>query len=167
MFFTGVVLSIVVLGVAASYLGRVLTQWAPGFAIATGIISLLAGGAALFGPQLRRYVRKPDIKKRSGPGGAFLYGLFYTVATATTGAGPLLLVLSVVAAVGRPVYGALLSLFYGIGRGLPFLLMGLFAGRIAHWLAGVDRARRIAEVGSGVALIAMAMYFFRLAGQLP
>jgi len=71
-----------------------------------------------------------------------------------------------VAAIGRPVYGALLSLSYGIGRGLPFLLMGLFAGRIAGWLAGLDRARRIAEVVSGVALIAMAFYFFRLASQL-
>ena len=166
MFFLGVVLSMVILGIAASYLGRVLTQWAAGFAIATGGISLMAGVAALSAPLLRRYVRNPDIKKRSGPGGAFLYGLFYTVATATTGAGPLLLVLTIVAAIGRPAYGALISLFYGIGRGLPFLLMGLFAGRIARWLADIDRARRMAEVVSGVALMAMAVYFFRLAGQL-
>lgn len=166
MFFCGVVLSILILGIAAAHLGRLLTRWAAGFAIATGAISLIAGGAALGAPLIRRYVRNPNIKKGSGPGGAFLYGLFYTVATATTGAGPLLLVLTVVAAVGRPTYGALLSLFYGIGRGLPFLLMGLFAGRIARWLAGIDRARRIAEVVSGVALVLMGVYFLRLATQL-
>lgn len=165
-FFVGVVLSIVLLGIAAAYLGRVLTQWATGFAVATGAISMIAGVAALTAPVIRRHVRNPNIKKGTGPMGAFIYGLSYTIATATTGAGPLLLVLTIVAAIGRPVYGAVLSLFYGIGRGLPFLLMGLFAGGIGAWLARFDRARRTVEVLSGLALIVLGAYFVRLSAQL-
>lgn len=165
-FFVGVILSITSLGIAAAYLGRILTQWATGFAIATGVTSLLAGIAVLAAPWIRRHVRSPNIKKGSGPAGAFVYGMSYTVATATTGAGPLLLILTIVAAIGRPVYGAVLSLFYGVGRGLPFLLMGLFAGGIGAWLARFDRARRTVEVLSGFALIAMAIYFLRLSTKV-
>ena len=165
-FFIGVVLSIVSLGTAAAYLGRILTQWATAFAIVTGVTSLIAGIGALAAPWIRRHVRSPKIEKGSGPMGAFVYGMSYTLATATTGAGPLLLMLTVVAAIGRPVYGAVVSLFYGVGRGLPFLLMGLFAGSLGGWLARFDRARRTVEVLSGIALIAMAIYFLRLSSEV-
>lgn len=165
-FFFGVILGILSLGIAAAYLGRILTRYATAFAIIAGLTSILAGTAALAGPWIRRHVRDARIEKRSGAMGAFVYGLSYTVATATTGAGPLLLMLTVVAAVGRPVYGAVLSLFYGIGRGLPFLLMGLFAGGISVWLARFERGRRTVEVLSAVALIAMGIYFLRLSTQV-
>jgi cytochrome c-type biogenesis protein len=165
-FFIGVILSITALGIAAAYIGRILTQWATGFAIATGLTSLLAGLAVLAAPWIRRHVRGPNIRSGSGPAGAFLYGMSYTVATATTGAGPLLLILTIVAAIGRPVYGALLSLFYGIGRGVPFLLMGIFAGGLGAWLARFDRARRTVEVLSGLALVLMAIYFLRLSTRV-
>jgi cytochrome c-type biogenesis protein len=86
----------------------------------------------------------------------------YSVATLTTSAGPLLLLLTVATAVGRPVYGAAISLAYGVGRGAPFLALGLFAGQLGRWLERVERARRPAEVVSGVALLAVAVYFARL-----
>ena len=162
-FFLGVVLSLLVLGTAAAYLGRLLAHWSAAFAIGTGVLSLLAGLAAIFGPQIRRYIPDPEIARHGGVIGAFVYGLGYSVATITTGAGPLLLLLTIAAAIGRPVYGAVLSLAYAIGRGLPFLLLGLFAGTIGAWLARIGTARRIAEVVSGIGLVAVAVYFLRLA----
>lgn len=112
---------------------------------------------------MRRYVPNPEVSQRGGIAGAFLYGLLYIVATVTTSAGPLLLLLTIAAAIGRPVYGAALSLSYAIGRGLPFLVLGLFAGTIGAWLARIGRARRIVEVMSGLALVALAFYFVWLA----
>ena len=53
-FFAGIVLSILALGLAASYLGRLLAEWSVVFALTTAAISLLAGAAALLAPQLRR-----------------------------------------------------------------------------------------------------------------
>lgn len=158
-FFLGIVLSVVALGVAASYLGRLLATWSVGFAIATAAVSVIAGTAALLGPQLRRRVPAPAIHQRAGLGGALLYGLTYTLATVTTGAGPLLLLLTIAAAIGRPAYGAALSLAYGIGRGLPFFFLGISAGALGTWMSRVERWRRAAEVVSGVVLVAIGGYF--------
>ena len=62
---------------------------------------------------------------------------------------------------GRPAYGAALSLTYGIARGLPFLALGLFAGRLSSWIERIEPARRSVEVVSGVALLALSIYFVR------
>ena len=130
------------------------------------MFALVAGLAALFGPIVRRYLPDPEIRKRGGIAGAFMYGFVYSVATVTTSAGPLLLLLTIAAAVGNPLYGAVLSLSYAVGRGMPFLLLGLFAGTVGAWLARIGRARRVAEIVSGVAMIALAVYFIRLAQTL-
>lgn len=166
MFFGGLVLSLVTLGVIASYAGRLMTRWSVAFAIGTATVSLVAGLAAIFGPIIRRRIPDPEISQRSGIAGAFLYGLGFSVATVTTSAGPLLLLLTIAAAIGRPMYGAVLSLSYAIGRGLPFLLLGLFAGVVGTWFARLGRARRIGEIVSGVALVILSLYFFRLAQTL-
>ena len=64
---------------------------------------------------------------------------------------------------GRPFYGAALSLAYAIGRGAPFLLLAAYAGRVQNWLKRVERIRRPFEIASGIALIGVAIYFVRIA----
>lgn len=162
-FFAGVALSLVAIGVAAAMLGRLLAGWNVAFAIATGVVSMSAGMFALAGPLVRARVIRPEVPNRGGIAGAFLYGLLFTLATVTTGAGPLFLLLTVTAAIGRPGYGAVLSLAYAVGRGLPFLLLGLFAGAVGEWLARLERFRRAAEILSGLALVAIGVYFGWLA----
>lgn len=162
----GVLLSILGLGIAASYAGRLFADWSVAFAVITAIVSITAGAAAILAPLIRRRIAAPNVEKRGGMLGAFLYGLAYTLATVTTGAGPLLLLLTIVAAIGRPVYGAALSFAYGIGRGLPFLLLGIFAGAVGSWLARVENLRRGAELSSGIALLAIGGYFAWLARAL-
>ncbi len=151
------------LGTAAAAAGRLLTQWSTVFATGAAALTLLAGVATLFAPWLRRWVPDPAVRQRGGVAGALAYGVTYSVATITTSAGPLVLLLTVAAAMGRPAYGLGLSLAYGVGRGLPFLALGLFAGRVGAWLERVERARRTAEIVSGVALIALSVYFIRFA----
>ncbi len=159
-------MSLLALGIAASYAGKLFSRWSAAFAVGAAVFALAAGLAALFGPVLRRRIPDPNVRKRGGLAGAFLYGFLYSVATVTTSAGPLLLLLTVAAAIGNPLYGAVLSLSYAIGRGIPFLLLGLFAGTVGAWLARIGRARRIAEVVSGIALIGLAVYFVQLAQTL-
>ncbi len=159
-------MSLLALGVAASYLGRLLAEWSAPFAILAAVFSVAAGAAAIFAPQLRRRIAAPRIPKGGDLPGAFLYGLAYTLATVTTGAGPLFLLLTIAAAIGRPAYAAALSVAYGVGRGLPFLLLGLFAGVVGSWLARIERLRRGAELVSGVALVAIGGYFAWLAYAL-
>lgn len=165
-FFAGLLLSLVALGTAAAVVGRVLVHGDAASSLGMAVISLGVGLAALFGPAVRRSVPDPDVRRRGGVGGAFAYGLLYSVATITSSAGPLMLLLTVAAAVGRPAYGAALSLAFAVGRGAPFLVLGLFAGTAGAWLARIERYRRPAEVASGVALLALAGYFAWLAAVL-
>lgn len=156
-------LTLGVLGTAAAVLGRLLTRWRTAFAIGAAALTLVAGLATLVAPVLRRRVPDPEVRRRQGVTGALAYGVLYSVATITTSAGPLVLLLTVAAAMGRPAYGAALSLAYGLGRGIPFLLLGLFAGRLSGWIGRIERARRAMEVVSGLALLVLAGYFLRFA----
>lgn len=165
-FFAGVLTSLTALGAAAAAAGRLLVQADAGSSAAMALISALVGAGALLGPRLRRRIPDPEVRRRGGLTGAFLYGLLYSVATITSSAGPLMLVLTVAVAVGRPLYGAGLSLAFALGRGAPFLILGLFAGQAGGWLARIERYRRPAEVTSGVALLALAGYFTWLAWAL-
>ncbi len=126
-------------------------------------LTFTAGLASLFAPVLRRRVANPEVRQRRGLAGALAYGILYSVATITTSAGPLVLLLSVAAAMGRPVYGAAISVGYGVGRGIPFLVLGLLAGRFSSWIGRIERGRRTMEVVSGLALLVLALYFLRFA----
>lgn len=162
-FASGLVLSLVVLGTLAAAVGQLLTAWKFAFAIGTAMLSFAAGLALLMGPVLRRRVPNPGVRQRTGIVGAFVYGILYSVATITTSAGPLVLLLTVATAVGNPAYGALLSLGYALGRGIPFLLLGIFAGAAGRWLARIGKYIRPAEIVSGLALVGLAVYFVRFA----
>lgn len=165
-FFVGLVIMLTALGTLASVIGRLLTQWARAFSLGAAGVTLTAGVATLFGPALRQRIADPRVRQRSGVLGAFGYGICYSAATITSSAGPLLLLLTVSAAMGRPAYGFALSLAFALGRGLPFLLLGLFAGRLGALANRPGRARRVVELLSGIALIGLSLYFVRLATLL-
>jgi cytochrome c-type biogenesis protein len=163
-FFAGLVLALGVLGTTAAVVGRLLTQWKTAFALGAAAVTLVAGLTALLGPALRRRMPNPAVRNRGSVAGAFAYGVMYSMATLTTSAGPLFLLLTIAAAIGRPLYGAALSVAYGLGRGVPFLALGIFASRVQRWLDRLDRGGRVVEVGSGLALLGLAAYFVRFAG---
>lgn len=102
----------------------------------------------------------------SGILGSFLYGTLYAVATITSSAGPLLLLLTVAAALGRPVYGTLIAVAYAIGRGIPFVILGLCAERVGTLVLRIERYRRPVEVLSGGVLVGLSGYFVWLARTL-
>lgn len=155
-FFAGIVANLTLLGSVAGHLGAVLTEsfgryWALGMAM----VSLIAAVAAFRGPRLS--VQKLASLRGTGLAGTFLYGFIFSLGTS---AAPLLLLLTVAAAQGRPEYGFLLALAFGIGRGLPFLLAGLFAGvlmrftRLGSW-------RGVIQIASGCALLFVSVYYAR------
>ncbi len=155
-FFAGIVVNLTLLGAVAGRLGAILTEsfgryWALGMALA----SLVAAILAFYGPRLKESqlasIRKPGI------GGAFSYGFIFSLGTS---AAPLLLLLSVAAATAIPLYGLLLALTFGIGRGLPFLIVGLFAGAVSR-LAQLTWLRRSIQIISGCALLFVCYYYIR------
>ena len=170
LFFVGLVVGLTTLGTTAAIAGEVVTRNGPAFSVLAGLVLGMVGIATLAGPWVRRRLPDPVIRQRGGLAGAFGYGVAYSVATITSSAGPLMLLLTVAAAVGRPLYGTALSFAFAVGRGLPFLALGYGAeiggSRLQQWVARLDRGRRTFEIVSGVALLALAGYFLWLATVL-
>jgi len=155
-FFAGIVINLAILGTLAGRLGAVLTEsFGRYWALSMALVSAAAAVAAFRGPRLS--TEKLASLRRAGAAGAFLYGFVFSLGTS---AAPLLLLLTVAAAQARPEYGFLLAFAFGVGRGLPFLLAGFFAGALMR-LARLSRWRSAVRLASGCALIFVSLYYMR------
>lgn len=155
-FFAGIVVNLTLLGALAGRLGAVLTEsfgtyWALGMAF----FSLVAAGVAFWGPRLP--VDKLSSLRRPGLLGTFGYGFIFSLGTS---AAPLLLLVTVAAAEAKPLYGLFLAFAFGVGRGLPFLVAGVFAGAVLRF-ARLGNFRRTVQVASGFALLFVSYYYGR------
>ena len=155
-FFAGIVVNLTVLGAVAGRLGSVLTEaFGKYWTLSMALVSLLAAALAFWGPRLK--VSQLAALRRPGLTGAFLYGFLFSLGTS---AAPLGLLLTVAVAKGSPLYGVLLAFVFGLGRGLPFLLVGLFAGAVVR-LTRFGQWRRALQVLSGTGLLLVSGYYFR------
>lgn len=160
-FFAGIVVNLTVLGVLAGRLGGILTEsFGRYWALAMALISLLAAIFAFRGPRMDidtlAALRKP------GLAGAFVYGFIFSLGTS---AAPLLVLLAVAAGQGSATQGLFLSFAFGIGRGFPFLIVGIFAGALMR-LARISLWRRTIQIVSGCALMVVSLYYFRAFANL-
>lgn len=154
VFFAGIVINLTILGALAGRLGALLTEkfglfWALGMAI----LSLIAAVFAFWGPRFK--VSQLAGWRRPGLIGAFGYGFIFSLGTSVA---PLLLLLTVSAAKGSPVEALFLAFTFGLGRGLPFLLVGVFASAITG-LTRFGAWRRTIQVVSGCALLVLSGYY--------
>lgn len=155
-FFAGIVVNLTLLGALAGRLGAVLTEsFGRYWTLAMALFSLIAAIGAFGGPRLK--VDQLAVLRRPGLVGAFGYGFIFSLGTS---AASLLLLLTVAAAQGRPEYGVTLAFTFGLGRGLPFLLVGLFAGAVMR-LTRLGSWRRALEMTSGGALLFVSAYYAR------
>ena len=155
-FFAGIVINLTILGALAARLGAILTEsfgryWTLGMAV----LSLCAALLAFWGPRLK--ASQLAALRTPGIGGAFAYGFIFSLGTS---AAPLLVLLTVAASHAGTLYGVVLSFVFGVGRGLPFLLAGLFAGAITR-LTRLGSWRRAIQFVSGAALLFVSIYYFR------
>jgi cytochrome c-type biogenesis protein len=156
-FFAGIVANLAILGAVAGRLGVVLTEsFGRYWALMMVLVSVIAAIAAFWGPRLK--TTKLASLRKPGISGSFIYGFIFSLGTS---AAPLLLLLSIAAATADPFYGFLLALSFGIGRGLPFLLVGLFAGAVTR-LARLSWLRRSLQIISGSALLFVGFYYAKV-----
>ena len=156
-FFCGIVVCLALLGALAGSLGILLTEtFGQYWALAMALISAIAAGLAFYGPRLK--VNRLADLRRPGVGGTFVYGLIFSLGTS---AAPLLLLLSVAAAKAYPFYGFMLALAFGIGRGLPFLVVCAFAGAVTRF-AQLTWLRKSIQIVSGIALLFVSYYYIKV-----
>ncbi len=155
-FFAGIVVNLTVLGAIAGRLGAVLTEsFGKYWTLAMATASLLAAVLVFYGPRLN--VEKLPAHKMPGIAGAFGYGFIFSLGTS---AAPLLLLLTISVAQAKPLYGLLLAFAFGVGRGLPFLLVGVFARALMR-LTRLRLWDRAIQVVSGAALLLVSFYYAR------
>lgn len=157
MFFLGIVLNLTLLGALAARLGEILTEtFGRYWALSMALVSLLAAIAAFLGPRLQ--VSQLEGLRRPGQLGAFIYGFVFSLGTS---AAPLLLLLTVAAGQREIKGGLILAVIFGVGRGLPFLLVGLFAGLVTKFTE-LSLWRKPIQALSGLSLIIVGAYYLKV-----
>ena len=153
-FFAGIVVSLAGLGALAGQLGALATEsFGRDWALVMAATSLLAALVAFWRPRMR--IEMLTAWRRPGVLGSFGYGLVFSLGTSVA---PLLLLLTIVAAQGRPEHGLVLALIFGLGRGLPFLLAGI-AGSAVTGLTRLGLWSRAIQIASGAALMVVSAYY--------
>ena len=109
---------------------------------------------AFYGPRIQ--VTKLAVLRRPGAGGSFIYGVIFSLGTSAAS-----LLLSVSAATANPFYRFILALCFGIGRGLPFLVVCLFASAVAKF-EKITLLRRSIQIDSGLALLFVCYYYVKV-----
>ena len=153
-FFAGIVISLTMLGALAGRLGALATEaFGRNWALAMAIVSFGAALLACWWPRMK--IDALTAWRRPGVVGTFGYGLVFSLGTSVA---PLLLLLTIAAAEGRPEQGLLLALIFGIGRGFPFLLAGV-AGSAITGLTRIGLWSRAIQMLSGAALLFVSAYY--------
>lgn len=152
-FVFGIAAAIAVLGSIAAYVGRIaeLGSWVK-YAIA--VIPILMGIYRLDWVKLPILTPKPF---QPGLGGAFGTGLLLSLVIGPCGTPVLASVLSYAAYKQNFIYGGLLLFLYGLGTGLPLVLVGTAAGGLLNRL-DCSRFGRLVDPILGVSLLLLGFY---------
>ncbi|VAX14576.1 hypothetical protein MNBD_GAMMA24-1598 [hydrothermal vent metagenome] len=167
-FVLGMASATALMGLLTASLGWVFGQFTVEFRL------LLAGVPLIMGLHLLGFLPLPvsashlhprqidTSRKWHGLATAYTAGLVFSLAIVPCATPILLSILTLVAMQGDPVYGTLLMFVYGLGAGLPLLLIGHGLARFQHLLATPVQQRRIRKL-SGILLLGVAVYIIWLA----
>jgi cytochrome c-type biogenesis protein len=123
--------------------------------------------AIVMGLAWPRWIRLPiprihlRVQRNASTWGAAALGASFSVAVCPACTPALVVLLSIAAGVGSPLFGVLLLLAFGIGRAVPVALgasaMGWLEGR-----AGLRRSQRMLEIAGGLVLIFSGLYMLNV-----
>ena len=149
-----------ILGLAASTLGRALLAWQEQLTLLAGAVIVLFGLHFLGVLRIPYLHREARFQARSEAGtalGAYLFGLAFAFGW-TPCIGPVLgAILSVAVQGGSTGRGLLLMAAYAAGLGVPFLLTALFLGRAMGVMSGLKRHMATVERVTGGLLVAVGV----------
>jgi cytochrome c-type biogenesis protein len=165
VFVLGMSILFATIGAVAGLLGHAILvgTWAY-YAVAAICVALglhMLGVVSLPFDALNRFlpVKRPE---RRGYVGALLFGMLFGVVASPCSTPILVAIATIAASRGSAVQGAALLFVYGLGKGMPLLLLGLVSGSLAT-MGVLSRATgTITKIG-GVGLLVAAAYLVWIA----
>ena len=166
VFAVGMAVTFMLLGVFASLLGGLigggLRLW---YYLVAGVCFII--GLQMLGvfqiPTPSWFGRLSEKVTTKGLLGAFLLGLVSGLVASQCGTPVLAVILTyVMAQKAGLLYGAVLLFIYALGRGVPVVLAGTFAGFLKD-LRSIGKWSGVIEKASGVLLIIIGVYFLVIA----
>jgi cytochrome c-type biogenesis protein len=165
VFTLGLAITFVGLGAVAALIGglfgQVGTIW---YWVIAGICILI--GLSLLGvyelPLPGWLVERQTALQQRGLAGALVLGLASGLVTSQCATPVLVAILTLVMARGAVIYGATLLFIYALGRGVPIVAAGTFAG-VLKGLLGLGRWTTHVERVSGAVIVAAGLYFLWIA----
>lgn len=161
-FVVGLGVTFAILGLTASAVGKVFGQLGSGWYYSLAAVSIIMGLSLLGVINLRFPTLSKMPFKAASPGGAFLVGLLFGLVASPCATPVLAVIMTYVASKGQPVYGGALLFVYGLGHGLPLLIVGTFTAA----LKGLPRLQRWSQYTtylSGAILIGLGLYLLTIA----
>ena len=155
-FIFGVAAATTMLGVIAALAGRVVGQLGSGFRYAIAAIPLIMG-LHLLGWLHLPISTLPQRAPRNGLMGAFGAGFLLSLPLTPCGTPVLASILSYVAYKASVVHGAILLFFYGVGSGVPVVLVGTTAGKLTTKLERAGYGLWVERL-SGTALLILGLF---------
>ncbi|WP_182171060.1 cytochrome c biogenesis CcdA family protein [Flaviflexus equikiangi] len=155
LFVAGFSAVFVLLGVVFAAAGARFAQYQDTVMVVAGVIIILMGVAFLGGMPFLQKTTRLTVQKRGGPLGAVLLGAVFGLGWTPCIGPTLAAVLSMSFSSGSVQRGTILTLFYCLGLGLPFILAALTVDRSPRILSWVRRNSRTIQIVGGVALIAV------------
>jgi cytochrome c-type biogenesis protein len=164
-FVLGMSLLFAAIGATAALLGHALLAASWAYYVVAAICVVLGlqmmGAINLPFDALNRFLpnRRPE---RQGFVGAFLFGILFGVVASPCSTPILAAIATIAATQGSVSQGALLLFVYGLGKGVPLMLLGLAAGSLSL-MRSLSRATGVLTKIGGVALIGAAAYLIWIA----
>jgi cytochrome c-type biogenesis protein len=148
------------LGLAASALGRTLLAWQEQMTFVAGAVIVIFGLHFLGVLRIPFFAREARFEARAEAGtalGAYVFGLAFAFGW-TPCIGPVLgAILSLAVQGGSAGRGLLLMGAYAVGLGVPFLLTALFLGRAIGLMSRLKRHMAAVERVTGALLVAVGV----------
>lgn len=154
LFVAGFTLVFVLLGVLAGSVGGVLKDWQDPLTRVLGVVVVVMGLAFMGLVPFLQQDRRVHLSPRAGLWGAPLLGLVFGLGW-TPCIGPTLVAITALSLDGgSPARGAVLSVAFCLGLGLPFVLIALGTARSARALALLRRHRlAVMRAGGGLLVV--------------